>query len=513
MNQFLFFNVAIASSLLFPLAVSAGEREDANSLAQKVNINQLRDVSPTDWAYEALKTLSDRYSCIAGFPNNTYRGNQALTRYEFAAGLNSCLNQIERLIVEGETVLREDGETIQRLVQDFATELATLTNKINSLETRIAVLEDNQFSTTTKLKGQALFAFNAGGMSGDRIIDPNGNLISNSQPQATLLYRVNFDLDTSFTGTDNLKIRIDTGSNGFDDNAAGFLEPNFGSILNYSDSPPRDGEFGIGRAYYNFKPTESLQVAIGPVMVATDYIDLNSYTLPSFRNISTESLARNYIMFPIEGTSGGAFTAWSFKDKLTIRATYNAAAAENPNEDIGGIVPGLSTFTALLYPDGVGDGGLFGDFYQGIVELEYSPSDSLAFRLQYSGGEVFDSRFDVLGVNAQWQFLPKLAVFGRYGYGSYEKTTFGDINPNYWMAGLSLIDLFREGASLGIAAGQPFIASEIGDDTQTNFEAFYNFPLNDNIAIAPILQVITNPSNQNANDTIFTGTIRTVFNF
>ena len=74
---------------------------------------------------------------------------------------------------------------------------------------------------------------------------------------------------------------------------------------------------------------------------------------------------------------------------------------------------------------GAADGGLFGNFYQGIVELEYAPVETAAIRIQYSGGEIFDNRFDVLGVNAEWQFIPRVAIFGRYGYGGYEDTAFG----------------------------------------------------------------------------------------
>jgi len=76
-----------------------------------------------------------------------------------------------------------------------------------------------------------------------------------------------------------------------------------------------------------------------------------------------------------------------------------------------------------------------------------------------------------------------------------------------------LRDLFVEGAFAGIAAGQPFIASEIGNATQTNFEAFYNFPVSDNIRVTPVVQVVINPSNQGSNGTIVTGTLRTVFSF
>ena len=500
-------------NLLFWVISAAYIVEGHCVLAQIPSVESLKDVYPTDWAYEALRGLSDRYSCISGFPDNTYRGTQPLTRYQFAAGLNSCLNQIERSIADGGSVSADDVATLQRLSQDFEAELETLGGRTDELESRVATLEDNQFSTTTKLTGQALFAVNAGGFTGDEIIDPVGELITDSQPEATVLYRTSLDFDASFTGSDLLKIRLDTGSNGFDDNAAHVLEPNFGSILNYSDSPPRDDELGIGRLYYNFKPADNLEVAIGSALVATDFIDFSQYTRPSFRGISTESLAQNYILFPIEGPSAGAYTSWTFKDKFTIRGTYNAAEAANPNEDVSGIIEGLSTFTTLLYAGGTGDGGLFGNFYQGIVELEYAPVDTAAIRIQYSGGEIFDNRFDVLGVNAEWQFIPRVAIFGRYGYGGYEDTAFGDINPNYWMAGFSFIDLLKEGAVLGVAAGQPFIVSEIGDDTQTNFEAYYNYPVNDFISIAPIFQLITNASNQNQNDPIYTGTIRSVFNF
>ncbi len=110
------------------------------NIGQVTNVNQLRDVAPTDWAYEALRSLVDRYGCISGFPNQTYRGSQPLSRYEFAAGLNSCLNQIERLIASSQSVSADDVATIQRLNQEFAAELATLGGRVDELENRTALL-------------------------------------------------------------------------------------------------------------------------------------------------------------------------------------------------------------------------------------------------------------------------------------------------------------------------------------------------------------------------------------
>jgi hypothetical protein len=64
------------------------------------SIDQLRDVSPQSWSYEALKNLVENYGCIVGYPDRTYRGDRPLTRNEFAAGLNACLTQIEKRILE-----------------------------------------------------------------------------------------------------------------------------------------------------------------------------------------------------------------------------------------------------------------------------------------------------------------------------------------------------------------------------------------------------------------------------
>jgi carbohydrate-selective porin OprB len=81
------------------------------------------------------------------------------------------------------------------------------------------------------------------------------------------------------------------------------------------------------------------------------------------------------------------------------------------------------------------------------------------------------------------------------------------------MAGFAFPDLFKEGAMAGIAVGQPFIESQIGNATQTNLELFYNFPVTNNIRITPDVQFIFNPNNNSTNSTIFVGTLRTVFSF
>ncbi|HBE51832.1 MAG TPA: S-layer protein, partial [Cyanobacteria bacterium UBA11369] len=146
------------------IAFDPAPASDSDPMGQVTSVSQLTDVDPTHWAFQALQSLVDRYGCIEGYPDRTYRGNRALTRYEFAAGLNACLDRIQELIAAAVSDLpsKEDIATIRRLQQEFAAELVTLRGRVDALEARTARLEAQQFSTTTKLQGQAIFAINQG---------------------------------------------------------------------------------------------------------------------------------------------------------------------------------------------------------------------------------------------------------------------------------------------------------------------------------------------------------------
>ena len=86
-----------------------------NSLDQVTSVTPFSDGYPTDWAYQALANLVEQYGCVAGYPNGTFRGNRAMTRYEAAALLNACLDRITEVTDE-----------LRRLLKEFETELAIL---------------------------------------------------------------------------------------------------------------------------------------------------------------------------------------------------------------------------------------------------------------------------------------------------------------------------------------------------------------------------------------------------
>lgn len=176
------------------------EGKSAGTVGQVTSVSQLSDVKPTDWAFQALQSLVERYGCIAGYPDRTYRGNRAMTRYEFAAGLNACMDRVNELIAAAtaDLVKKEDLETLRKLQEEFAAELATLRGRVDALEAKTATLEKQQFSTTTKLAGEAIFAVSSE-------FNRDGN-------NAVFQDRVRLTLNTSFTGKDLLVTRLAAGN-------------------------------------------------------------------------------------------------------------------------------------------------------------------------------------------------------------------------------------------------------------------------------------------------------------
>ena len=141
-----------ALGLMAPMGAMAAElnfdgvSKYSSSEEQVTSISQFSDVYPTDWAYQALANLVERYGCVAGYPNGTFQGNRALSRYEAAALLNACLDRVTEITDE-----------VRRLMKAFEKELAIVKARVDGLEAAVGELEATQFSTTTKLKGKVRF--------------------------------------------------------------------------------------------------------------------------------------------------------------------------------------------------------------------------------------------------------------------------------------------------------------------------------------------------------------------
>jgi hypothetical protein len=507
--------------------------EQQGSMSQVTNVNQLRDVSPTDWAYEALRSLVDRYGCIAGFPNQTYRGDQPLTRYEFAAGLNSCLNQIERLIASSQAVSQEDLDTINRLQQEFEAELATLGGRVDELESRTAVLEDQQFSTTTKLNGEAIFT--VADVFGGGVEDDDDSEID---AETTLSYRTRLNFDTSFTGEDRLRTRLQSANfTPLDSDITGTNSTRLGADQN------TDGSVEISDLHYRFPATENITAWVGAVGLDLDDVF----------NVGNPTL---------EGSEDGALSRFNRYNPLLFRGTEGAGVGVNadiiPDRvglNIGYLTDdGNSPLSADSDNNDTGESqGLFAGSFTAGAQLEFKPIEPLELTATYmrnyqtfgddnvdqSGGTVsgvledpfngLDVTADKFGVGATFELGERLVVGGSGGYASLTGLAEGeDNNPSgdawTWQANVSFLDLLKEGSQLSLGGGMvPRFTTDEDDennagieeneDTSYLVEALYKFPVSDNIEITPGAYAVFNANHDSNNDAIYVGAIRTTFKF
>ncbi|NJN07812.1 MAG: iron uptake porin [Richelia sp. RM1_1_1] len=518
-------NGAIAEEINEQVTPVAELSEETNSMGQVTSVSQFSDVQPTDWAFQALQSLVERYGCIAGYPNGTYRGNRALTRYEFAAGLNACLDRVNELIATATAniVTKEDLATLQRLQEEFSAELATLRGRVDAVEARTAEIEANQFSTTAKLKGEVIFALSQA--FGDQVAGSTEDLDTNT----TFTDRVRLDIDSSFTGSDKLRVRLEarnvtqfnTGVTGTNMTRLGF-------------DGEDDNDFQIGELWYQFPLGDALRVHIDAV--GGEYNDnLNNFN-PAFESSGGGAISRYGRFSPIYRQGDGAGITLTFAPKSPISASVGYLAENNSN-------PGLGT-------------GVFNGSYAAIGQIGFQPSKSFGVGLTYArtyqnnegGVNLFSSTGSAFannpfattvdedgddvgfattanhyGVQASISPSSKFAVSGWAGYSDATAKAGpnqgDDAEMFYWAASLALRDLGTKGSTLGVIFGQPprvtnnDIAAREDQDTSYHLEALYKLPINDNIAITPGVLVIFNPEHNNDNDTIYVGTLRTTFKF
>ncbi len=322
-----------------------------DSLGQVTNVNQLRDVAPTDWAYEALRSLVDRYGCISGFPNQTYRGNQPLSRYEFAAGLNSCLNQIERLIAS-QPDSSDDLETIQKLTQEFEAELSSLGGRIDELEGRTAVLEDSAFSTTSKLVGEAAFT----------IADAFGDDVDDTETVFTDRVRLTFV--SSFTGKDKLFTRLTAGNigNSFQDET-GTREGRF------AFDGQADNDIVVDRLHYSFPVGEKLKVTAMGVLAAHHFY---AETYNSGLNTG--------------GGATGALTRFGERNPLYRQGIARSSAGIGAKLTLTDFLAISGGYIAPNGSDPTDANGLFDGSFSALGQIELTPLESLKIGLTYVRG-------------------------------------------------------------------------------------------------------------------------------
>ncbi|MBW4621517.1 MAG: iron uptake porin [Cyanosarcina radialis HA8281-LM2] len=478
---------------------SSDQKVSENGLMSQIpSVAELSEVSPDDRAFTALNSLVEQYNCRRD------RLDRTLTRYEFAAVLHACWQQLER---SGAAIDENTSVTIQRLRSDFAPELSALSRQIEQLETRVGNLESQQFSPQVELEGEVIFApiLTVGG----RKADGSGESIEET---VLLGSGATLTLEASFTGKDRLEISLES-------TQIPELEELTGTqMANLGFDGDDGGQLVLDELAYQFPLSDRTTVTITAEGGGLgDYVPTVSPWLSGSDDGSISTFGREN---PIrrQGSGAGIGISHNFSDAVNLSVGY---AANHPNDP---------------------EQGLFSSPNAAIAQITVTPFEALKLSLTYTnshnsfstgtGSQLSNNPFDNTseaiaatgyGAEVTVSLTPEFHLGGRVGYLQATARDLGDrpqANIFTWSAFLVLEDGDDRDNFFGLIFGQPpkVINNNFGKDfedrdTSLHLEAFYRWQINGNVAITPGIFLITNPEHNRNNDTIFVGTIRTAFTF
>jgi len=442
----------------------------------------------------------ERYGCVAGYPNGTFAGKKAMTRFEAAALLNACLDRVT-----------EVTDQLKKLMKEFEKELAILKGRVDGLEARVGTLEANQFSTTTKLKGSTYWVLGGNSFGGNF---SGGGLGANATEGGTTFnYDLRLDLDTSFTGKDLLRTRLragNFGASGFGAGGVGLnaLEVAFEQSLGATTAA---NVVGIDRLFYQFPLGNGFTFTGGPRVRQDDMLALwpSAYPADTILDIFTYAGAPGAYSLALGGGAG----IWWQKDGFSVSANYVSSNANNGQPGTittttgttfagGGVMTSAaaSTTTVQLGYAAGNWGAAFAYNYAQNGNNIYGGNATPGALIAFSSGTGTSNNY---GLSAYW--TPKTAgyvpsISAGWGYSSFDAANtpaLGITAAQNWYVGLQWADAFVKGNSLGMAVGQPTFVTATNSGTPQDgnyaWEWWYKFQVTDHISVTPAIFYLSNP--------------------
>lgn len=121
-------SVAMVSMLLLPGRLLAAPVPEADSTDLAQPALPFADVPTDHWAYEAILNLYTNYGCLSGYPDGSFRGDQTVSRYEFAASLSECLDRLEILVAP--TATQQEIDALIDMMEEGLQELGGLEERV-----------------------------------------------------------------------------------------------------------------------------------------------------------------------------------------------------------------------------------------------------------------------------------------------------------------------------------------------------------------------------------------------
>jgi len=348
--------------------------------------------------------------------------------------------------------------------------------RVDGVESQLGEIMAGQFSSTTKMSGKAAFILG--------YVDDD-NETNTDEITGEYMYQLN--MNTSFTGEDNLYTRIKTGNvaDHFADTAQG----------TYLSATNKNGDaLKVDKLWYQFPVGDSLQVWIGPKIE-------NYYMLASAPSIYKPVLKQFAL-----GGNGSAYGS-------STSPGFGVAWTQETEDPSAGRWAVSANYTSKDGDHSGSDEGMFGEKTTNFVmtKVEYGTPQwqvSLATSFKENGASDYDGYFHsaladhngditAYALRAYWQpeesgSIPSIQL--GYDTAEMDNPSAGEAEETAgWMVGLGWKDLFIDGNRAGIALGSRMAATDIkgggSDPAEDNsvWEAYYTFKVNDGVSVTPAI--------------------------
>lgn len=544
------------------LIANLGTEPTTEQLNQAAEATEIR---PSDWAYQTLQALNAKYGC-----SNMPTDDKALSREQFATSLNGCVQSIEQLVARKPrravkkrrvapkpaseampqaapevvappiapapveppapvdapeaAVSQQDLDRLKGLVQSFSAELQGVDSRLQAIETTTKKIQDQSFSTTTKLVGEVIIGINGYG-------GRNTAVGTNAKNATTLSDRVRLNFDTSFTGKDRLRTRLQSrNTSPFNSGVTGTNMTRLGFDGDESNNT------SVSLLQYSFPL--SPQTKIIAETVGSEFNEnMNTFNgeLSSAGSGSISRFGRFNPVYRLSGDGASLTVNHKFSDELGLAVGYAVPGTVSSNTTVGN--------------------GLFSGSNSIISQLSFRPSEDLNLGLVYARSYSADGNNVTGGTGssaanrpfgstaapvatsanhysllANYKLSPSFVLSGWAGFveANREAVGGGTASSSNYAVSLAFPDLGQKGNNLAFIVGVPpklnsrnvpaigttaAITTTGNPSTSYHLEALYRIKLSDNLAITPGLLLITNPDHNSANPTEYVGTIRTTFKF
>ncbi len=494
---------------------SYGIVTDETNVAQPQRV-AASNLMPTDPQVQQLNRINDRYQC--GITSI----QQEIPQSELVRNMGTCLNTLEeKMAANPNLVAAEDLAQLKALAKAFTSEVGALENRVTNVENSFKVAQETStFSTTSKLVGEVIVGFTA--YSG------NTSSAANSSTSGTQLSnRVRLNIDTTFTGKDKLRTRLQS-----------------------RNTTPLNGATTTN--------TRMTRLGFDGDEANSTNLSLLQYTLPVFdrsklilETVGSEFNENMYTFNPLLASSGGGSLTRFGRYNPVYRQSGDGAAAtldhrfsDEFTASIGYAVPGTVAAdpTANIAPSGTG-GGAFGGAYAIIGQVRYEAAPGINLGLNYArsyspnganisggtGSAFANSPFGTAPTVANhYNFLASAKVspgFVLSGWAGLTNASLdnggagGSADIFNFAVTAAFPDLGAKGNVLGLIVGVPpkvtgsSVAARVDRDTSLHLEALYKIKMSDNLDITPGVLLITNPEHNSSRASEVVGTIRTTFRF